>query len=110
MINIEQELALLRDDRCTVDITDQVMAQISSRPLLVAPANNRGWRYALIAAACLVGAVLCNGVLLMTRNYNESLIGSMVSEVYSDEYYASQNATEYADLGLVEMFIEEEQE
>lgn len=67
-----------------IDVTDAVMARISSMPLLSPHTlrRQRLQRWSTAVAACAIIAVAINITLLFTHNYNETQISNVIASVY----------------------------
>ncbi len=78
-----QQLRALRYTE-PIDVTDAVMARISTMPLLSPHTlrRQRLQRWTTAVAACAVIAVAINITLLFTRNYNETQISNVIASVY----------------------------
>lgn len=67
-----------------VDITDDVMSAIANKQLLVpAPRKKKFLGYgAAVAAACVLCLFVIDIIKYTTYDFNENVVGVMVSEVY----------------------------
>lgn len=92
-----------------VDVVDNVMEQVSRRPLLSSKQRRLNvWHIAIGVAACFAACFVVNMTLMLMKTYDEPSISNMLAEVYYNDYTIESLALEDESITIEDYLYSED--